>query len=271
VDADTALVGAPLDTHGGINYSGSVSVFTRSGTIWSEQDKLVLGGELDPHGRHLGVAVALEGDACLAGADHDDHSGGTWAGAAYVFTRTGARWAEDAKLTASDAWASDHFGRTVALSGTTAIAGAWDHDTAAGTGVGTAYGYRVLTSAFGAWLDSGEALAGVSGVPRLVGWGDLLAGAQVHLTLTHAKANGVATLVIGLSAINAPFKGGVMVPHPDVVLPDLPISATTKLELSATWPAGVPSGWDAWYQMWTADAAGPLGFSSSNAVQSTTP
>ena len=48
----------------------------------------------------------------------------SFAGAAYVFTRSGNTWSQRAKLTAADGAADDFFGNSVALSGATALAGA---------------------------------------------------------------------------------------------------------------------------------------------------
>ena len=50
--------------------------------------------------------------------------GETSPGAAYVFTRSGTAWSQQAKLTATDAVSGDDFGLSVALYGSTAVAGA---------------------------------------------------------------------------------------------------------------------------------------------------
>ncbi len=46
-------------------------------------------------------------------------------GAAYVFVRNGSDWTEQSRLTADDGAPGDWFGRTVALSGNTALVSAW--------------------------------------------------------------------------------------------------------------------------------------------------
>ena len=66
----------------------------------------------------------------IAGAFRED-SGGTWAGAAYVFLRDLGgtdNWGEVKKLTASDAEANDFFGISVAVSGDVAVVGASGED-----------------------------------------------------------------------------------------------------------------------------------------------
>jgi len=118
LEGDTALIGA----FGDDNSKGSVYVFTRSGTTWTQQQKLVAsdGGEWD----YFGISIALEGDTALIGADGDDEN----KGAAYVFTRSETTWTQQQKLVASDGNAFDHFG-VVSLSGDTALIGAYGDDT----------------------------------------------------------------------------------------------------------------------------------------------
>ena len=74
--------------------------------------------------RRLRLSVALSGDTALVGADGKTVGGQTDAGAAYVFTRSGTSWSQQAELTDPDAAASDDFGCSVALSGDTALVGA---------------------------------------------------------------------------------------------------------------------------------------------------
>ena len=101
---------------------GSAYVFTRSGTTWTQQAKLTASdGAADDY---FGYSVALSGDTALVGAYWDDVGANYDQGSAYVFTRSGTTWTQQAKLTASDGAAGDHFGHSVALSGDTALVGA---------------------------------------------------------------------------------------------------------------------------------------------------
>jgi hypothetical protein len=122
-----------------------------------------------------------------------------------------------------------------------------------------------------AWQKIGAGLAGSSGLPKLSGAGSLLAGDPVTLTLVRGKSNGTATLVIGLGLLLLPFKGGTLVPTPDIVIGGLPLNAAGALALSAPWPAGIPSGLSFCFQHWIPDAAGPGGFAASNGLLATTP
>ncbi|MCG7850787.1 MAG: PEF-CTERM sorting domain-containing protein, partial [ANME-2 cluster archaeon] len=113
------VVGAYGDDDGG-SCSGSAYVFTRSGTTWTEQQKLTAS---DPAVNDLfGNSVSVDGDTIVVGVLFDD-DGGSLSGSAYVFTRSGTTWTEQQKLTASDATAGDHFGCSVSVDGDTIVVG----------------------------------------------------------------------------------------------------------------------------------------------------
>ncbi len=136
LSGDTALIGASLDDFVGNADAGSAYVFVRSGGVWSQQAKLAAGDAND----RFGSAVALSGDTALVGAPRDSVAGGgSLAGRAYVFVRSGTTWSEQTSLNASDPGASDYFGSEVALSGDTALVGAWSDDHAGGVDAGSAY------------------------------------------------------------------------------------------------------------------------------------
>jgi len=117
LSGDTALVGmTPLDV------PGSAYVFVRSGTTWAEQAKLTASD--GAKGAGFGLAVSIDGDVALVGAQGDTVGGNASQGSAYVFVRSGTTWAEQAKLTASDGDLNDLFGSAVSLVGDTALVGA---------------------------------------------------------------------------------------------------------------------------------------------------
>lgn len=107
LQGDTAVVGALWND----GKRGALYVFERSGTTWTQRAKLVAAdAEMDDQ---LGLSVAISGDTIVSGAYGTD----AYRGAVYVFRRTGDDWAQEAKLSASDAADSDTFGRSVAISG----------------------------------------------------------------------------------------------------------------------------------------------------------
>lgn len=122
----------------------------------------------------------------------------------------------------------------------------------------------------GRWLDVGNALAGTFGDPLLEGAGTLLGGDPVSFLLTNAATNADAFFVIGLSSLYAPFKGGVMVPQVDLIVP-LVTDAAGSIGMALPWPNGLPGGFTSYYQYWIRDIAGPVNFSASNGLAATTP
>lgn len=120
--ADTALVGALAADVGGDDSRGAAYVFTRDGDTWSPQAKLIADdGEAD---NRFGWSVDLSGNTALVGAALADGGDRPGQGAAYVFTRRGDKWRQQATLTPADGAAGDRFGVSVALSGDTALVGA---------------------------------------------------------------------------------------------------------------------------------------------------
>jgi hypothetical protein len=133
------------------NYAGAVYVYSRDvvSGIWSQQAyvKASNTGALD----HFGSSVALsqDGNTLAVGAPGEDGSStginnpsdeaATNAGAAYVYSRTGTTWSEQAYVKASNTGAGDNFGSSVALSGdgNTLAVGAYLEDSGS-TGIDSA-------------------------------------------------------------------------------------------------------------------------------------
>ncbi len=153
LSGDTALVGAYRDDEAASD-AGAAYVFTRSGSVWSEQDKLLESGAAA--GDLLGSSVALHGDTAVLGTPGDDPGGVGDAGSAYVFTRSGSTWAQRAGLAASDAAENDNLGYSVALDGGTAVVGAYRDDSTAGVDAGSAY---VFTGSGAVWAEQAKLTA----------------------------------------------------------------------------------------------------------------
>lgn len=123
----------------------------------------------------------------------------------------------------------------------------------------------------GSWSDLGGGVAGTAGLPALVGSGALVGDEPVTLALTDGPAFGGGFLVIGLTALGAPFKGGTLVPDPDVVVGPVPLDGDGDVTLAFPWVPGLPSGVTTFYQVWTPDAGALVGFAGSNGVRGSTP
>jgi hypothetical protein len=114
-DGDTAIVGSREEGKG---EGGSVWVYTRSGSTWTEQAKLTPSPAPKPTGFGESVALSANGDVALIGDGlEDDEYGGAW-----VFTRSGDTWTQQTyePLSANNVEGEEqghgHFGASVALS-----------------------------------------------------------------------------------------------------------------------------------------------------------
>ena len=136
---DVVLVGALYDDDNGYN-SGSAYVFSFDGSSWWLEAKLLPSdGKLKGW---FGTSVALSGNIALIGAPMDDQRGSA-AGAAYVFRFDGAEWVQEAKLLADDGEGGDAFGSDLALSGDTALIGAYlDDDRGPSSGAAYVFHYN---------------------------------------------------------------------------------------------------------------------------------
>jgi len=122
VSGDTVVVSAPFDDVGAAADQGSAYVFTRSGAVWTLQQKLVANDGVASD--RLGTAVAVSGETVVVGAGNDTVGANTVQGSAYIFVRSGTRWTQQQQLTANDGAAFDDFGRAVDVSGDTVVVGA---------------------------------------------------------------------------------------------------------------------------------------------------
>lgn len=182
-DGDTLAVGAPQDSSqatgiGGdpldssAPVSGAAFVFARAGATWTQQAYIKASntGEQDAFG--VSLALSGNGDTLVVGADGEDSAaqviGGDGAddsapdaGAAYVFARDSALWSQQAYLKPSDALASDHFGRKVAISSDGETIAIGSNPTGVGSRTqGTAY---VFTRSGSAWSEQAIVRAAVEG------------------------------------------------------------------------------------------------------------
>ena len=155
---ERALVGA----YGDEEYRGAVYVLVRSGSVWSEEQKLIASD--GAVGDDFGWSVALDGDRALVGA----YAGDAVRRAAYVFVRSGSSWTEEQKLVASDPAEEDDFGWSVSLDGDRALVGAYGND----DGRGAAY---VFVRSGSTWTEE-QKLVASDMAEQSFGWSAALAG-----------------------------------------------------------------------------------------------
>ena len=119
--------------------------------------------------------------------------------------------------------------------------------------------------------DLGHQLKGTFlGYPIQVAQGSFVGGTPFSFQLTHGPKSGIVYHVLGFSVINAPFKGGTMVPKPDFLSGPWVTNSAGKLNLAGNWPMGAPPGLEITAQFWFA-APAVAGFAASSAVVVTMP
>jgi hypothetical protein len=119
-DGNTAIVGGWSDN----SKTGAAWVFTRSGGVWTQQGKKLVGTDAVGSARQgMSVALSADGNTAIVGGPADnpwDRSvpfGLGAAGAAWVFTRSGGVWMQQGnKLVSTGAVGSARQGMSVALS-----------------------------------------------------------------------------------------------------------------------------------------------------------
>jgi nucleoside-specific outer membrane channel protein Tsx len=152
VDGNTAVVGAPNKTAGSNGGQGVAYAFVQSGGTWSQQAELTASD--GAAGDYFGGSVAVSGSTAVMGAVLHTVGSNVRQGAAYVFFESGGTWSQQAELTASDGTASDYFGNSVAVSGSTAVVGAPGGDEFQGAGAAYVFG-----QSGGTWSQQAELTA----------------------------------------------------------------------------------------------------------------
>jgi hypothetical protein len=221
VSGDTVVVGAPNEDSvaTGVNGnqvdnsaldSGATYVLVRSGMTWS-QEAYLKASNTDA-GDNFGMSVAISGDTVVAGSPWEASAAtgvngnqadntALGAGAAYVFTRSGMTWSQQAYIKASNTEADDSFGSlfngyfsgsSVAVSGDTVVVGAAGESSAA-TGINGNQADNTASGAGAAYVFTGFAgpghtltiTSGPSGMPNPVD-----SGGTASLTVTAVDSLG---------------------------------------------------------------------------------
>ena len=146
LSGDTVVVGAHGNDDDGSG-SGSAYVFTRSGSVWSQQQKL-LASDAEA-GDVFGRAVAVSGQTIAIGAmlkDRTDNGQSFQdAGRAYAFNLASGTWQEQSQLDGFDVstrpFLGAEFGQAIAVDGDTMVVGSYLEDVGTVADAGAAYVY----------------------------------------------------------------------------------------------------------------------------------
>ena len=179
-DGNTAIVGGFGDN----NYAGAAWVWTRSGGVWTQQgSKLVGSGASGIAQQGDSVSISADGNTAIVGGFGDNN----YAGAAWVWTRSGGVWTQQgSKLVGSGAVGNASQGLSVSLSGdgnTALVGGDGDNNNAGAVWVWTRSG--------AVWTQQGT---------KLIGTGTVGSSQQGHSVSLAADGNKAIVGVPGTGA-----------------------------------------------------------------------
>ncbi len=144
-DGSLIVVGSEGDDDKGSS-AGAAYVLRRSGTTWTEEQKITAPDGVANDIFGFAVAISADGSRIVVGAYADDDNG-SGSGGAYVFYKPTSTWIMEQKLTPSDGTTFDSFGESVAISddgSRIVISSTGDDDN--GSGSGSAYVFYKATS-----------------------------------------------------------------------------------------------------------------------------
>jgi hypothetical protein len=184
IKGQKALVGA----YNRSSATGAVYVFRHPSKIenWSLWQTITPANPAT--GQRFGYSVTFSGNYAVLGSPSDGF------GSIYIYTASGNDWVDPLKFTASDGGASDEFGSSVGISGTSTIAGAIKGDGAvANSGSVYMFEYAEITSLTLLTPNGGEKIAG--GSKYNITWGSV--GTMPTVGLEYSINNGSSWVTIG--------------------------------------------------------------------------
>lgn len=250
---DVGLVGAP--SAGEFDFGGRVYVFERDtlGTpdalddVWTFTQELA--GQSGTYGG-FGTSMALDGDV-LAVPQPSWQFPPSWGTNVRVFERSGGVFTFAHTLEAPDRQVADGVGGGVAVAGSLVFSGAsgaeYIDDWAPADGAAYVWDLDRPTT----WHSDGASLG--QNEPIFAGWGSLEAGSTFAVRSYDLFDSPQIWFLVGLTRIDQPFKGGVIVPSPDLIVGPVSSDAFGSVTLGGTWPAGIPGGTELWFQSWAVD------------------
>ncbi len=134
ISGDTLVVGGfDRFLNPGNDNTGAAHVFIRQGDTWTSQARLTVSNA--GHRDNFGQKVGISGNTIVVGAPNDGSTAtgingvrssftATNSGAAYIFSRSGTTWSQNAFLKAGLVQANASFGLAAAVSGDTVVVGA---------------------------------------------------------------------------------------------------------------------------------------------------
>ena len=226
VSGTMALIGAAHDSTAG-SIAGSVYAFEKQGSTWTQIQE-IKASDSNPQNQ-FGSFLAHAGNTAIIGALSDSDSAFA-CGSAYEFRRVGSTWIQAGKMLAADGTQGGLLGRSVALTGNAAIAGAPVTDDACPTDpncesgsvyvfelapTAVQYGSCKLTSACGNVDDHGgcDNSTGQGAVLAACGSGSVSTD-DLRLEVTRCPPNKLTLLFMGPAQSQVIYGNGVRVAGP---------------------------------------------------------
>jgi hypothetical protein len=156
-DGNTVAFGGTNDN----SNIGAVWVFTRSGSVWSQQGSKIVPTDRAGTTQRIGSSVSLSGNGnvLVFGGENDNNKGAAW-----VYTRTAGVWTVDgSKITGTDVPNNSVFGRSVSMvkTGNKFIIGGWNGFNSTFTERGAAY---VFSKTGSTWEQEGVRMVGTDNI-----------------------------------------------------------------------------------------------------------
>ncbi len=183
ISGDTVIVGSDFTPTNNNPLSGAAFIFTRDGTTWTKQAKLL--EPVSATSDRFGFSVAVNGDTAVVGSPIDSNQG---VGAAYVFVRSNNVWSVQPPLLPSNPSGADEFGISVGVSGDTIIVGAPAHDV---NGVNDQGGAYVFARTGNAWSQQQILTASDGSVGNVFGNSVAISGNQIVVGAHLAYVDGI--------------------------------------------------------------------------------
>jgi uncharacterized delta-60 repeat protein len=181
ISGDTVIVGRRLTNVP--PFSGAAFIFTRNGTTWTKQAKLIEPANATDDG--FGLSVAVNGDTAVVGSPIYSNNG---IGSAYVFVRSNNVWSVQPPLLPSNPSGADEFGNSVGVSGDTIIVGAPANNANGVNDQGAAY---VFTRTGNAWSQQQILTASDGSVGNVFGNSVAISGNQIVVGAHLAYVDGI--------------------------------------------------------------------------------
>ena len=168
-DGTKVVAGAPFHdlnaSDGAAANAGAAYVFAYDGSSWSEEAKIQASDIAAGDQFGFTVDINSDGTKIVVGSEHEA-TGGTAAGAVYVYTYSGGSWGSEQKIQASDKTANVEFGTKADFNtdGTKLIVGAFREDSG-GSDTGAAYIFE-YNSATSSWIQV-KKLKSIEGGPYM--------------------------------------------------------------------------------------------------------